>query len=118
MKKIVLIFIFFFMHCSQQPDWYPTGNVKIMSYRTYENLSVKNCNVFYSISNTGISKISQSTISFQINTLEGIYYLTEINQTTILPNTGIFDSFSFSFFTNTENVSNMNQIAISGYFFE
>lgn len=119
MRKLILLsFIFLFTFCGNQPDWYPSGNIAVESYRLYETLGTKNCIVYYRISNTGFSEISQSTVSFRINTTGGNYYYTTINQTKILPETMIFDSFVLSFITNTDTLTNANQIVISGYFFE
>ncbi len=125
MKKCsvwILLFIligFLFFSCASGSDWYPTGKVEISKYRVYDTPDgLRNCTVFYKVSNTGQSRINQSTVSIQLDTDKGSYLTTVVNTTVVLPGKSIYGSVNISFFDITETVNDSGSITVTDYFFE
>jgi len=115
MKKIIYIFTFFLISCSDPSEWYPLGEITILSHRLYINENEKLvCKVNYEIKNTGKSKISTSIISFKISTDQDDYYYTTEEFITILPENSIYKEYSQVLLNQNEILSNIS--VLSNYF--
>lgn len=115
---ILCIIALGFISCTNSDDWYPSGNVKISSFSEYKEGSGNKIGViFYSVENTGNSKIVQSTVSFKILTDMDEYYNTKVSQTTILPGKKIWENIAITYFNSVE-VSALDKVTIEDSFFE
>ena len=115
---ILLLFLFSILSCQNSSDWYPDGKVSVSSFSEDTDASGdKYCTVFYCIENVGQSKISQSTISFLITTDKNEYYVTKVNENSILPDGKIWDSIVVTYFDPTE-ISSKDNVSIKDSFFE
>ena len=118
-KMIFLLSILtIYTSCQTSTDWYPKGKVNLAGFRIVDAMNTRNCVLFYHITNTGISKITTTTFSLKIQSDLGTYYKTIINGTPIQPTRDIFGDYSISFLSNTEILTNSNNISISGSYFE
>lgn len=119
MKKLAFcLWVLITMGCSVSPDYYPRGTVEIKSYLIFDQLGSRYSTIFYSVSNTGISKISSVTISLYIQTDRGDYYKTLVNSISIQPNHSIFGDTTISFVTNNSRITHLSNILIKNAFFE
>jgi len=115
---IFSVFMFSFISCENNNGWYPTGTVVISSFSEYtDGVGDKICTVFYSIENTGNSRISLNTVSFKILTDSDEYYITKVSETTILPGKKIWESIAITYFDPLE-VTALDRITIEGSFYE
>lgn len=71
--------------CANNKNWYPEGTVEVVDYRVYDENATRKCTIFYKTSNTGLSVISITTISFKVITDGGEYYKTIVDETIIHP---------------------------------
>ncbi len=114
---LVIFIVISIVSCSNT-NWYPEGNVEIVSYRVYDEAGNRNCAIFYKIENTGLGQISSTNVSFSVKTNSGEYYITVVDETIVLPGEDIFGNSTVTFFDNTETVSGSADIVIQNFFFE
>ena len=122
MKQSLLILglgiIMALISCGDNLDWYPRGEVKIVSFSVYDNTGTRNCILYYRITNTGLSKITTTSLSVQVKTDSGVYYKTALNNTGVLSGKEIYGELIIQFTTNKAKIQNTNDVRISNYFFE
>ncbi|TAH48293.1 MAG: hypothetical protein EWM51_10970 [Treponema sp.] len=90
--------------CSESADWYPEGSAVVQS--AYETTATdKQCIVTVAITNTGKSKIWQSTISIAVQTTLREYRATIASETNILPGGTVYASASIPYIDGTETLA-------------
>lgn len=81
-----------FPSCSDPADWYPRGRAELVACHETEAQegALRTCVVYFRVTNTGRSKIGQSSISFSVETDQRLYCKTAVSQVAILPGSSAF----------------------------
>jgi hypothetical protein len=116
---ILLITISALFACNNDPRWYPTANVEIVSQYEYidTNSGSKCIQVALLIDNTSDVSITSSTITIKVLTDKHDYLQTVNTNIRILPGGKIVLSASFAYLDSAEQVK-QNGVMVYDAFFE
>lgn len=118
-KILIITFLGLIISCYNDNDWFPKGNVDILSINksNYEdNINKSYGIVTLRISNSGLSIISKSTFTIEIKTDENTYWKSSVNELRILPGESITTITEFDIINNTEIVDKENIVITSSFF--
>jgi outer membrane lipoprotein-sorting protein len=98
-------------------SWYPSGTASIaLSYESSDTIS-KSCSFTVKLTNSGQSKISQSSVSVSVETDAHTYYKSLTSTDTILPGGSIYIDGKVAYATLTETLK-PNGVTVVGQFYQ
>jgi hypothetical protein len=116
---MVFVFPFFVFSCQETTSsaWYPTGKASVVSIYEQDGVSSRSALVTIKIENTGLSRISTSTVSFSIETDKRSYRTTFVSNVAILPGKAIYDTVTVNYIEAPETTI-IAKVTIGEEFYE